>query len=680
MFRRITPRQLRENSGDEPLAYLKKQAVLLFQKAFEDTDVNLAYFNVSLTYKDMDGDYMIIHNPEDLTAALKEYAEAGKIKIFAQVQGKPSAPSKNIVDSSPSVHTSTQTIHTKTDQETLNVTDAVEHVVGAIASATIIAANQVTRSLRDIKRAERKIIQPIRVATVMRGSCKPNASKTTASSPSVDHKEEKVEVKVSSDEVSPQPVEKEKALSPSVNVESEKNTAEDEASERKPDLTLQEDCAIPAKTSEEPLFIHGRHTCDGCLSTPIVGKRFHAIPDYDLCETCFKNYNGDRDFAEVELGMFTIAFPFVDVQGVADVSNMFRFCSDQDRLFQDRWKTRWDQFRRKGCALVCKALPKSPPHTRPTCLFPPRCASNDVEHDLALEEAVRRSLDDLKEEPVEVKVKPSEFTLAEALRRSDEEAEAEEAAAVEKAIQMSMEEVNKSVYSVVASNTPISARSVASKSSFAQDAAGCGDIANDLGEALDKIANEIDEMTLTLGRPDEEMEVDDVDSYMDEESLKAIETSLDGEKGATIIEGSEPALTREVIDSGSRNSWHMVDSDDDGVVVDANAALGRAAQMIGSALFNSDMERSAPAAPFESVASVSSVPTTVHLDRTEPNTLVPDQLERWALQLTQLHELGFLNDQANVETIERLAAANIGVNSTDEVSVQQVIDEMMKDW
>ncbi len=300
-----------------------------------------------------------------------------------------------------------------------------------------------------------------------------------------------------------------------------------------------------------------------------------------------------------------------------------------------------------------------------------------MEHDLALEEAVRRSLDDLKKEPMEVEVKPNEFVLEEALRRSDEQAEAEEAAAVEKAIQMSMKEVNKPV----ASDTPMSARSLASKSSFAQDAAGCGDIANDLGEALDKIANEIDEMTLTLGRSDEDKEADDVDSYMEEESLKAIDdVSLDEEKGATIIEGSEPALTSKLSDAGSKNSWHVVDNDEDGEVLDANAALGRAAQMIGSALFNSDMERSAPTAPYESVASVSSIPTTVHLDRAELNALVPDQLERWALQLNQLHELGFLNDQVNVETIERLAAANIGVNSTDEVSVQQVIDEMMKDW
>lgn len=56
---------------------------------------------------------------------------------------------------------------------------------------------------------------------------------------------------------------------------------------------------------EVNLFIHGRHTCDGCLTTPIVGKRFHAVnlPDYDLCENCMKNYTGDQvKFEEAELG------------------------------------------------------------------------------------------------------------------------------------------------------------------------------------------------------------------------------------------------------------------------------------------------------------------------------------------------------------------------------------------
>ena len=50
-------------------------------------------------------------------------------------------------------------------------------------------------------------------------------------------------------------------------------------------------------------FIHGFHTCDACSTKPIIGKRFHAVhlPNYDICESCFKNQNGTSDcFMEEE--------------------------------------------------------------------------------------------------------------------------------------------------------------------------------------------------------------------------------------------------------------------------------------------------------------------------------------------------------------------------------------------
>lgn len=65
-----------------------------------------------------------------------------------------------------------------------------------------------------------------------------------------------------------------------------------------------EDEETPQEEEERP-FIHGRHTCDSCLTTPIVGKRFHAVnmQDYDLCENCHGNYSGTEiQFEEAELG------------------------------------------------------------------------------------------------------------------------------------------------------------------------------------------------------------------------------------------------------------------------------------------------------------------------------------------------------------------------------------------
>ena len=54
-----------------------------------------------------------------------------------------------------------------------------------------------------------------------------------------------------------------------------------------------------------PFFVHARHTCDGCSSTPIIGTRYRAtkIPDFDLCQKCFTSYEGeDLDFKPETLG------------------------------------------------------------------------------------------------------------------------------------------------------------------------------------------------------------------------------------------------------------------------------------------------------------------------------------------------------------------------------------------
>jgi hypothetical protein len=55
----------------------------------------------------------------------------------------------------------------------------------------------------------------------------------------------------------------------------------------------------------DPNFIHGRHTCDCCLMSPIIGLRYHAtnLPDYDLCQKCVVKYKGKNiAFEPVELG------------------------------------------------------------------------------------------------------------------------------------------------------------------------------------------------------------------------------------------------------------------------------------------------------------------------------------------------------------------------------------------
>jgi len=101
----------------------------------------------------------------------------------------------------------------------------------------------------------------------------------------------------------------------------------------------------------DPNFIHGRHTCDNCLTSPIIGIRYHAInrSDYDLCSKCVSKYKGKNiSFEPVEL--------------------------DRDRIHQPRWK-----------------------HRQGKCRFHhiPKPDFSTDNFDAALKEAIRRSLEDV---------------------------------------------------------------------------------------------------------------------------------------------------------------------------------------------------------------------------------------------------------------------------------------------
>lgn len=227
---------------------------------------------------------------------------------------------------------------------------------------------------------------------------------------------------------------------------------------------------------------------------------------------------------------------------------------------------------------------------------------------------------------------------------------------------------------------------------FASDAEGNGEIAAVLGETLDKVARAIDDMNLELNRsPSSEGRYAGEDS--DDEPEIVVDIKLkEGEQGATIIDGLK--------DDESHGSWSVVNDEQQ---IASDEALARAAQVIGSAMFESDMSRPHADAPGDSqsvgsssssessgssssssssstsFSSVTSVPTTLPSVSTEQHVPAA-QLQRWAIQLGQLHELGFDNEALCVDILERLNAANIGVDSTDEVSVTHVVDELMKDW
>jgi hypothetical protein len=67
-------------------------------------------------------------------------------------------------------------------------------------------------------------------------------------------------------------------------------------------------------------FIHGRHTCNGCRTNPIIGTRYRAtnLHDYDLCSQCKDIYQGEIRFHPIQE-------------------------LDRDGPFQERWQRRQEQ-------------------------------------------------------------------------------------------------------------------------------------------------------------------------------------------------------------------------------------------------------------------------------------------------------------------------------------------------
>ena len=265
--------------------------------------------------------------------------------------------------------------------------------------------------------------------------------------------------------------------------------------------------------------------------------------------------------------------------------------------------------------------------------------SNDPE-DLALEEAIRRSLSD-----VTVSNECGDTKASMELETED----------------VLVENVAEPDIVVAAENLEINCEK---ESSFATQAVGSGEVAEFVGETLDRMSEAIDQLNNDL--MDKGDLIFEVDAAQQNTELE--DDSDDDSSGSKIVDGDE--------DAASTGSWSVVVEKEHTSVEDGG--LGRAAEAIGSALFQSDMMRSIEGTS-AAVSSVTTVPTFAASIVTDEQPLSPIQLQRWAAQLEQLHELGFTNDIDCIEALELLTAANIGVDSNDEVTVQQVIGKLMGD-
>jgi hypothetical protein len=138
--------------------------------------------------------------------------------------------------------------------------------------------------------------------------------------------------------------------------------------------------------------------------------------------------------------------------------------------------------------------------------------------------------------------------------------------------------------------------------------------------------------------------------------------------GATILKSVDDTHAGIVSDeahvedaSVESDSWSVID---DGKNDDEDEFAG-AAEMIGSSLYNSGVMSSAEKGE----------PNDVF----EESEISPIVVAKWDTELIQLNELGFTDERKNVDVLERLEAAHVGCDSTDEVTVNAAVEALLGD-
>lgn len=230
-------------------------------------------YSVSLTYFDVDEDTVTIGSTDELVDAIEQFAGKKVLRISTEVKPKTTSEEKKAEKKKPSpVDKATQSTRNKSEEERSGsdvhpqIQNLLESFVGVLSTA--VGSLQEGLASPETEPKSGQASAPVAAAA--------SAKKAP---PSTDNDEGEVKSKAAP----PRDVKE------APNCEPDSPTA---------GVAEEKDNAVRP-------FIHGRHTCDSCLTTPIVGKRYNSknLPDYDLCENCHKNYKGnDIQFEVVELG------------------------------------------------------------------------------------------------------------------------------------------------------------------------------------------------------------------------------------------------------------------------------------------------------------------------------------------------------------------------------------------
>lgn len=420
-----------------------------------------------------------------------------------------------------------------------------------------------------------------------------------------------------------------------------------------------------SETKECPsAFIHGRHTCDGCFTTPIIGIRYHAVnlPDYDLCQNCVHNYKGsDIAFKPEQLDRDV---PLQDRwrQRFA-VTNVMRHCG-QGSTSANVTTTTSTTTNARNCNRATPPMKREDIRTvshnvaanvLDAAIKGVRRVGHEIMEDAAFQEAVRRSL--LVSKPSKLKQNES---LPDKVAVQDEKEQEEEKKEQEQVEEVEEKENRHDTIEVES----VSEESVAEAEVTVSPTQSLT-TANILIEPLDELI--LKEETPLIHLKIEET-MDDIENV--QEDLQDFDNAQVNETGATILNGED--ITDEIpipqphnADAVERGEWQVLDNNGEDIT---QRDFARATQMLGSALYQSSQTES-------NMSSLTSVPTIGSSNTNIP----PVVLAMWRDELEMLRQFGFSDDQRNAEILERLQAANIGSDRDEKVSVERAANVLLNE-
>jgi hypothetical protein len=268
-------------------------------------------FHVSLNYLDVDQDTITISSSEELVDAIEQFSGKKVLRIDTEVKPKTTSggtpktsprETSTASTSTPAVQHTTTPRASQTDGGTsppsqdLPIATILNSFVGVLATAVVALQEGLSAPAgASAKKASKAAHAAVDKASIAVGKASDAVSAAASKASTTASKASAAAASAAASATE----DASKATDNSASMPDLKPASKDQAAGSQESTETEEE-------EEEPRpFIHGRHTCDSCLTTPIVGKRCHAknLPDYDLCQNCFENYNGTEiAFEFVELG------------------------------------------------------------------------------------------------------------------------------------------------------------------------------------------------------------------------------------------------------------------------------------------------------------------------------------------------------------------------------------------